>query len=70
MSNFKNYVKAGVQSMRPYILDEDMTGISVSEPDSKLPTLAGGMIAINSNDPLDQWYISKDFFDRNYIGAP
>jgi len=66
---FKNYIKSAVQPMRPYVPNEDMTGISLSVPDSELPTLDGGMIAVNPGDTTDQWYVAKKFFDDNYILA-
>jgi hypothetical protein len=61
---FKNYIKNTVQPMRPYIPGEDMSGISVSPID--FPEL-GGMIAVNPMNPDDQWYVSKEFFEFNYI---
>lgn len=66
-SVFKNYRKKNVQSMRPYVDGEDMTGVSVSEPDSKLETLMGGMIAVSADNPDDRWYVAKKFFEDNYI---
>ena len=69
MSEFKNYVKNAQQPMRPYVEGEDMTGISVSEPDTKLPTLMGGMIAVSTKNPDDKWYVSEVFFKDNYVEA-
>jgi hypothetical protein len=66
---FKNYVKKAVQPMRPYVLGEDMIGISVSEPDLQLPTLEGGMIAVSAKNPDDKWYVAKKFFEDEYILA-
>jgi len=63
---FKDYVKKGVQPMRPYIEGEDLTGVSVSDSDKELDTLVGGMIARNPNSPDDQWYVAKVFFEENY----
>jgi len=64
MSNkWKSYRKIGIQLIRPYIPGEDMNGVSVSPEDS---LEKGGMIAINPQNPKDQWYISKDFFNKNY----
>ena len=60
----KNYIKKNVQPMRPYVVGEDMQGISVNVQDT--PEL-GGMIAVNVNDPKDKWYIGKQFFEDNYI---
>jgi len=66
MSEFKNYIKKSLQPMRPYVLGEDLTGISVWEGDT---LEIGGMIAINPKDPKDQWYVAKKFFKENYISA-
>lgn len=50
----KNYRKKNVQPMRPYIEGEDLTGVSVSDEDKKLDTLAGGMIAVSAANPEDK----------------
>ena len=60
----KNYRKKNVQPMRPYVLGEDMSGVSVSEEDT--PEV-GGMIAINPKNISDQWYVAKVFFQENYV---
>lgn len=60
---FKQYRKKSVQLMRPYIVGEDMTGVSVSEQDTLED---GGMIAMNRDNPKDVWYVAKDFFNDNY----
>jgi len=65
MSEWKNYKKAAIQEMRPYIPGEDLTGISVSERDT--PEV-GGMIARGADDGA-LWYVSKTFFNENYIQA-
>jgi len=62
-SEIKNYRKKGTQAMRPYIPGEDLTGISVSVEDT--PEL-GGMIAIGADNGA-KWYVSKGFFEANYI---
>jgi hypothetical protein len=59
----KFYRKKTQQPMRPYIVGEDLTGVSVSPED--IPR-EGGMIAINITNPADQWYIDKAFFEANY----
>ena len=60
---YRNYRKKLVQPMRPYIVGEDLTGISVNKEDT--PEL-GGMIAINPDNPEDKWYVGKEFFEKNY----
>lgn len=66
MSEFQDYIKTIPQSMRPYVPGESLEGISVSNED--IPG-AGGMIAQNPENPNDQWYISKSFFEENYVLA-
>jgi len=66
-STYKAYRKKGVQLLRPYIPGESLEGISVSEQDT--PEL-GGMIAINTNNHLDKWYVAKEFFLTNYELVP
>ena len=62
MSNdFKNYQKTAIQPMRPYVPWEDTTGWSISEKDT---LELGGMVA--KDDVGSQWYVSKDFFEKNY----
>lgn len=52
--------------MRPYVPGESLEGISVNKEDT--PEL-GGMIARNADNPADQWYVGKAFFEKNYIPA-
>ena len=61
---FKYYSKPAVQPMRPYEVGEDLTNISVSNADFPV---SGGMIAVNPKDDKDMWYVSKAFFEENYI---
>jgi len=60
---WKKYIKTGLQDMRPYIPGEDLSEISVNSEDT--PEL-GGMIARNSYNHKDMWYVSKLFFTENY----
>jgi hypothetical protein len=63
MSEFKNYRKKNVQAMRPYVVGEDLTGVSVSAEDAPEE---GGMIAVSAKNSDDQWYVGKQFFLDNY----
>jgi hypothetical protein len=60
------YRKNQLQSMRPYIPGEDLTGISVNSEDTPEE---GGMIARSASNFKDQWYVAKKFFRDNYILA-
>lgn len=63
---WKKYRKTTIQEMRPYILGEDLTGISINPEDTPEE---GGMIARNADNHKDQWYVSKAFFEKNYEPA-
>jgi hypothetical protein len=60
---FRQYRKKGVSEMRPYIVGEDLTGMSVNKEDTPEQ---GGMIARNPDNFEDQWYVAKNFFEKNY----
>ena len=64
MSKWKEYRKAAVCEMRPYVIDEDLSNITVSEAD--IPC-EGGMIVRDINNIDDQWYISEKYFNANYV---
>jgi hypothetical protein len=66
MTTWKKYRKVATQEMRPYVPGEDLTGISVNKEDTPEP---GGMVARNSVNHADQWYVAKKFFDDNYVEA-
>lgn len=60
------YRRKGLSEMRPYVEGEDMTGISVSEPDKLAgsPKL-GDMIARNPKNHADQWLVAAKYFAEN-----
>jgi len=60
---WKQYKRKGLSEMRPYIKGEDLTGVSVSKEDN--PEQDMGMIARNPNNPADQWYVARKYFDEN-----
>lgn len=60
---YKVYQKKATIKARPYIMEEDLTNISISPNDK--PTV-GGMIAHDPTNPSDQWYISPEYFVDNY----
>jgi hypothetical protein len=63
MSKWKMYRKRNLQEMRPYVPGEDLSKISVNKEDTPEE---GGMIARNNDNPEDQWYVGKKFFEANY----
>ncbi len=70
------YRRTGLSEMRPYVPGEDLTGISVSQPDLERMTIdaaqgrnPGGYIARNPNNHNDQWYVAQAYFDENLTPA-
>jgi len=60
---WEKYRKIAIQEMRPYVLGEDLSGISVNKEDTPEE---GGMIARNSDNHKDKWYVAKAFVEKNY----
>ena len=70
MSKFKQYRRKSISELRKVVFGEDLTGISISEPDKKLlrelpNVFAQGYIARNPKNHNDLWYVSKEYFDDN-----
>ena len=59
MSEFKKYRRNGITEMRPYVLGEDLSKVSVSSED--FPE-EGGWIARSTENHNDQWYVGKEYF--------
>lgn len=62
--SWKKYQRTNIAEMRPYILGEDLTGISVSKEDN--PEKDHGMIARNPDNHNDQWYVARNYFLKNF----
>ena len=60
---WEQYRRTGLSEMRPYLVGEDMTHISVSKTDDPENDL--GMIARNPKDHHDQWYVARAYFNDN-----
>jgi hypothetical protein len=70
MSEFKWYgKKPGL--LRPYVVGEDMTGISVGPEDVKAGSpKEGDWIGQNPNNPKDQWLVASEYFNKNFDPSP
>ena len=62
---WKNYRKKVIQPMRPYVLGEDLTGVSVNPQETPIE---GGMIA--KDDEGARWYVTPEFFQKSYEEVP
>jgi len=63
MSEWKQYKRKGLSEMRPYLVGEDLTHISVADVDD--PPTDMGMVARNPKNHEDQWYVARKYFDDN-----
>lgn len=63
MSEWKQYKRKGLSEMRPYVLGEDLNGVSVSQEDD--PPNDMGMIARNPKNHADKWYVARKYFEEN-----
>lgn len=63
MSEWKQYKRKGLSEMRPYVKGEDLGGISVAATDD--PENDMGMIARNPDNHSDQWYVAREYFEKN-----
>lgn len=66
------YQRKGLSEMRPYVPGENLSGISVSEPDMNhlaycqdAGTNPGGYVARNPKNHADQWYVAQVYFEEN-----
>ena len=64
MSKFRKYRRTNIAEMRPYILGEDLSEISVAEVDD--PKNDMGMIARNPKNHKDQWYVARKYSEDNF----
>lgn len=62
MNKFKKYRRKSYSEMRPYILGEDLSKISIANVDNPEK---GGMIARNPENHDDMWYVAKEYFQKN-----
>lgn len=66
MSEWKQYKRKGLSEMRPYIVGEDVSHVSISVPDQVdgSPKL-GDMIARNPVNHADKWLVARKYFEDN-----
>lgn len=64
---FKQYRRKQIAELRPYILGENMKGISVSVADDDAGSpKEGDMIARNPKNHDDQWLVAAKYFADNF----
>lgn len=70
MSVFTKYRRSQIAELRPYVLGEDMTGISCAQVDlANGSPKTGDMIARNPKNHADQWLVAAQYFADNFEPA-
>lgn len=68
---WKHYRRKGLSEMRPYVEGEDVSKVSISEPDKLAGSpKAGDMIARNPKNHDDQWLVAAKYFADNLESVP
>lgn len=67
---FKQYKRTNIAEMREYVEGEDMSGVSISQPDlDNGSPKTGDMIARNPKNHEDQWLVAAQYFQDNFEEA-
>ena len=69
MSSFKQYRRAQIAELRPYVEGEklsDRVSVSVADTEAGSPKV-GDMIARNPKNHDDQWLVAKKYFGDNFV---
>lgn len=64
--SWKQYKRKGLSEMRPFVEGENLSAVSISEPDRQNGSpKSGDMIARNPKNHADQWLVAKKYFEDN-----
>lgn len=67
MHLWKRYSRTGVAEMRPYQEGDNLSAVSISEPDRQNGSpKVGDMIARNPVNHDDQWLVAQKYFEDNF----
>ena len=67
---FAQYRRKEMAELRPYVVGEDMAGVSISAPDQQNGSPKDGdMIARNPKNHADKWLVAKQYFEDNFEAA-
>ena len=68
VSEFKQYRRAAIAELRPYVQGEDLSGVSISQEDRAAGSpKPGDMIARNPKNHADQWLVAEKYFGENFV---
>ena len=64
--NWAQYKRKGLSEMRPFLEGEDVSHVSISEPDRENGSpKQGDMIARNPKNHANQWLVAAKYFEDN-----
>lgn len=64
---FKQYRRKELAELRPYVLNENLDGVSISKPDLEAGSpKEGDMIARNPKNHDDKWLVTAKYFKDNF----
>lgn len=70
MSDFKQYRRMQMAELRPWQEGDDLSRVSVSQPDAENGSpKSGDMIARNPKNHDDQWLVAAKYFADNFEPA-
>jgi hypothetical protein len=70
MVEFKQYRRKQIAELRPWEPGDDMSGVSVSQPDRENGSpKVGDMIARNPKNHADKWLVAAAYFADNFEDA-
>jgi hypothetical protein len=65
--DFQQYRRKQIAELRPYVIGEDLAGVSISAPDRETGSpKEGDMIARNPKNHADKWLVSAQYFADNF----
>jgi hypothetical protein len=67
MTKFTYYRRRQIAELRPWEPGDDMSGVSISQPDRDAGSpKQGDMIARNPKNHADQWLVAAQYFADNF----
>lgn len=68
---WQRYLRTSIAEARPYVPNEDLFRVSISDVDRKAGSpKPGDMIARNPKNHADQWLIAAEYFAANFEPEP
>lgn len=67
MAEFKRFLRKQIAELRPFVVGEVLSGVSISAEDHRAGSpKQGDMIARNPKNHADQWLVAAAYFSDNF----